>query len=88
MIKNWPTTSMDWRGIVPGDKVEEVLASESPTAQAGYVVTKPDGTRCLATWDSKSSLMAQRHLLHWSRAGECTKTLAEARLKVARRGRA
>ena len=85
-MSDWPTTTIDWRGIRVGDKVDLVPASQSPTGQEAYVVTRgPERTR--VTWDPKSAMMAERHLLHWARAGECTKTLAEARRKAALSGR-
>ena len=73
--------SMDWREIAPGDRVTKT--------DAGYVFTSMNnGVDYLATLDQKSRIMAERHLKHWSEAGECTRTLAEARrLAASRRGR-
>lgn len=78
-MSNWPGDSIDWRGIRPGDLVTMVPASSSPTAQRGYVVTKPDGRLALAYWDSKSAVMAQHMLDLWAAAGQCTRTKREAR---------
>lgn len=71
-MSDWPTSSMDWRNVRPGDQVRLITASESPVGRDGFEVRpRGGGPAFLATYDYKSEIMALHHLRAWAKAGKC-----------------